>query len=331
MAGQLIVRIGSRRMVAAAGVVCCVALVPVLLVPDPLLLPVVLFVLGGASAAMDVSMNAHGVSVEQRLGRAIMSSLHAGWAFGGMFGAGLAAAGAAAGVDPRIVTATAALVLLAFLLMCLTRLGPGSEAEGEAAPAFTLPSRGVVLLAVLTFLVMVTEGAMGDWGGLFLRQDAGAAAGVAALAYAAFAGGMTAGRLVGDAINDRIGPVALLRWGALLTAVPLTVLLVAGTPGVALAGMFLVGLGVANGVPLMFSAAGRQPDTPAGPGIAAVSSMGSLGFLAGPPIIGVLADAVSLAWALGLLVLGALAVLALARRATQGAGAPAARPEAVPA
>jgi MFS family permease len=83
-----------------------------------------------------------------------------------------------------------------------------------------------------------------------------------------------------------------------------------------LVGLFLVGLGVANGVPLMFSAAGRQPDTPPGPGIAAVSSMGSLGFLAGPPVIGVLADAVSLPWALSTLILGAIVVFALARRAT---------------
>ena len=80
--------------------------------------------------------------------------------------------------------------------------------------------------------------------------------------------------------------------------------------------MFLVGLGVANGVPLMFSAAGRQPDTPPGPGIAAVSSMGSLGFLAGPPFIGFLADATSLAWALATLVIAAAIVFALARRAT---------------
>ena len=88
---------------------------------------------------------------------------------------------------------------------------------------------------------------------------------------------------------------------------------------------------MANGVPLMFSAAGRQPDTPAGPGIAAVSSMGSLGFLAGPPFIGFLADAVSLPWALGTLVLGALAVLVLARRATGTTAAPAAGRAAVAA
>jgi fucose permease len=156
---------------------------------------------------------------------------------------------------------------------------------------------------------------MADWGGLYLRQDLGAGAAIAALAYSFFTAGMTVGRVVGDWINHRIGAVALLRWGALFTGIPLGALLLIGQPAVALAGLFLVGLGVANGVPLMFSAAGRQPDTPPGPGIAAVSSMGSLGFLAGPPVIGVLADALSLPWALSLLILGAAVVFALARRA----------------
>ena len=127
---------------------------------------------------------------------------------------------------------------------------------------------------------------------------------------------MTAGRLVGDWVNRRIGAVALLRWGALLTGIPLAAMLLIGEPAAALAGLFLVGLGVSNGVPLMFSAAGRQPDTPPGPGIAAVSSMGSLGFLAGPPIIGFVADAISLPWALAMLIAGAAVVFALARRAT---------------
>ena len=151
---------------------------------------------------------------------------------------------------------------------------------------------------------------MADWGGLYLRQDLGASAALAALSYSFFTGGMTLGRVVGDWVNHRIGAVALLRWGALLTGVPLAAMLLIGAPAAALVGLFLVGLGVANGVPLMFSAAGRQPDTPPGPGIAAVSSMGSLGFLAGPPVIGFLADATSLPWALATLILGAVAVFA---------------------
>ncbi len=316
IAGQAIVRHGSERIVWVGGIGMALAITLPLLAPHPVLVALGLLVLGGASATMDVAMNTHGVKVEKDLGRPIMSSLHAGWAFGGMAGAAFAALCAALGADPRVTVAVASVLLLGLLVASASRIGHGSAAEREETPGFTVPSRGVVLLAVLCLLVMVTEGAMADWGGLYLRQDLGASAALAALAYSFFTAGMTVGRVVGDRVNHRIGPVALLRWGALLTGVPLGAMLLIGEPATALIGLFLVGLGVANGVPLMFSAAGRQPDMAPGPGIAAVSSMGSLGFLAGPPVIGVLADAISLPWALATLILGGVVVLALARRAT---------------
>ncbi len=336
LAGQAIVRHGSERIVWVGGIACVLAVNLPVLAPHPLLVALGLAVLGGASATQDVAMNSHGVKVEKDLGRPIMSSLHAGWAFGGMAGAGFAAACAALGLDPRITVAISSLLMLCLLVATASRIGHGSAAEGEETPGFTLPSRGVMLLAVLCLLVMVTEGAMADWGGLYLRRDLGASAALAALAYSFFTAGMTAGRLVGDWINRRIGAVALLRWGALLTGIPLGAMLLIGEPAAALAGLFLVGLGVSNGVPLMFSAAGRQPDMPPGPGIAAVSSMGSLGFLAGPPIIGFVADAISLPWALAMLIAGAAVVFALARRATARTepepdpGAPPREPVAVP-
>jgi fucose permease len=322
VAGQAIVRHGSERMVWVGGIVCALAVNLPVLAPHPVLVALGLAVLGGASATQDVSMNSHGVKVEKDIRRPIMSSLHAGWAFGGMAGAGFAAAGTALGLDARVTVALASALLLATLVATARRIGHGSAAEGDDAPGFTLPSRGVVLLAILCLLVMVTEGAMADWGGLYLRQDLGASAALGALAYSFFTAGMTAGRIVGDWINHRIGAVALLRWGALLTGVPLGAMLLIGQPAAALIGLFLVGLGVSNGVPLMFSAAGRQPDTPPGPGIAAVSSMGSLGFLAGPPVIGFVADAISLPWALAMLILGAIVVFALARRAAGRSEAP---------
>jgi predicted MFS family arabinose efflux permease len=330
IAGQAVVKHGTVRMVWIAGLATALAINLVVLAPHPLLVALGLFALGASSATMDVSMNSHGVGVEKDLGRPIMSSLHAGWAFGGMAGAAFAALCAAAGLDARVSVPIASALLVALVVYSARRLGPGSEAEGDDAPSFALPSRGVVLLAILCLLVMVTEGAMADWSGLYLRGDLDAGAALGALAFSVFAGGMTVGRVVGDGINRRIGPLALLRWGAVLTGVPLALMLLIGTPAVALAGLFLIGLGVANGVPLMFSAAGRQPDSPPGPNIAAVSSMGSLGFLAGPPFIGLMADAVSLPWALSTLVLGAVAVFALARRATArttpaGAEPPAAR------
>ena len=286
-----------------------------MLAPHPLLTAAALVVLGGASAAMDVAMNSHGVHIETAGGRPIMSSLHAGWALGGAAGAAMGAAGAALGLDGRVTVAIIAVLLGALLLACAPRLGTGSAAEGEAAAPFTLPSRGVALLAALCLLVMMTEGAMADWSGILMRQDLGASAALAALAYAVFTTGMTAGRLTGDALNRRFGPVRLLQAGAVLTAVPMAVMLLAGSAPVALACLFLLGLGVANGVPLMFSAAGRQPGTAPGPGIAAVSSTGSIGFLVGPPIIGVLAGAGTLPWALAVLVPAAVAVGLLARRA----------------
>ena len=316
VAGQAIVRHGSERIVWVGGIACALAVNLPLLAPQPVLVALGLGVLGGASATQDVAMNSHGVKVEKDLRRPIMSSLHAGWAFGGMAGAGFAAACAAVGVDPRLTVAVGSGLLLWLVTASARRIGHGSAAEGEDTPRFTLPSRGVLLLAVLCLLVMVTEGAMADWGGLYLRQDLGAGAAIAALAYSFFTAGMTGGRIVGDWVNHRIGAVALLRLGALLTGIPLGAMLLIGQPAAALIGLFLVGLGVSNGVPLMFSAAGRQPDVPPGPGIAAVSSMGSLGFLAGPPFIGFLADAVSLPWALATLILGAITVFALARRAT---------------
>jgi fucose permease len=322
VAGQAIVRHGSERMVWVGGIVCALAVNLPVLAPHPVLVALGLAVLGGASATQDVSMNSHGVKVEKDMRRPIMSSLHAGWAFGGMAGAGFAAAGTALGLDARVTVALASALLLATLVATARRIGHGSAAEGDDAPGFTLPSRGVVLLAILCLLVMVTEGAMADWGGLYLRQDLGASAALGALAYSFFTAGMTAGRIVGDWVNHRIGAVALLRWGALLTGVPLGAMLLIGQPAAALIGLFLVGLGVSNGVPLMFSAAGRQPDTPPGPGIAAVSSMGSLGFLAGPPVIGFVADAISLPWALAMLILGAIVVFALARRAAGRSEAP---------
>ncbi len=312
LTGQAIVRLGSARSTRLGGFALC-AVVPLpLLAPEPALLPVALFAFGAASAAMDVSMNAHGTAIERALSRPIMSSLHAGWSFGGFAGAGAAGLATAAGVDPRVQATVAAALLLAALLAWLPALGPGSETAADGR--FRLPSRAVVLLAVLCFLIMVTEGAMADWGGVYLR-DLGAGAGLAASAFAAFAAGMTIGRLTGDALNRRLGGTRLLRAGSALAALALGTALVVADPVVALVGLACVGIGVANGVPLLFSAAGHGDVGTSGPSIAAVSSMGSIGFLVGPPFIGFLADGTSLPVALATLCVATGAVALLAGRA----------------
>ena len=157
---------------------------------------------------------------------------------------------------------------------------------------------------------------MGDWGGVWMRGDLEAGAGLAALAFAALAAGMTIGRVTGDALNRRFGATRLLQGGSALAALALGGALLLADPVVALIGWTLVGVGVANGVPLLFSAAGGAAEEESGPAIAAVSSMGSIGFLVGPPFIGFLADATTLPIALVSLVLANAIVALLAARAT---------------
>jgi len=319
--GQAIVRLGSVRSTRLAGTACALVLPLPLLAPDPWLLPVALAVLGAASGSMDVSMNAHGVAVERILQRPIMSSLHAGWSFGGLTGAALVAIGGGAGLDPRVETLLATGLFALLLGACLRRLGDGS-ATAEAPSGFVRPTRGVVVLALLCLIIMVTEGAMADWGGLYLTRDLGTSTAVAALAFAAFSGGMTAGRVFGDWLNHRLGAATLMQGGSALAGLALGAMLLLAEPALAIGGFFLVGIGVANGVPLVFSAAGHAEGRESGPNIAAVSSMGSIGFLAGPPFIGFFAEATSLPLALSTLCLGLAVVTVAGRRIGAGAVGP---------
>jgi hypothetical protein len=167
----------------------------------------------------------------------------------------------------------------------------------------------VLLIGALCFLVMLAEGGIGDWSGIYLKHNTGASAATAALAFTGFSLGMAAGRLGGDVVNARIGASSLLRAGTALVAVALGGVLLIGQTGPAVIGFVLCGLGIANGTPLLFSAAGRID--PPGPSLAAAFTLGYTGFIVGPPTIGVLSNQVGLPRTLSLLVfaLGTVTVL----------------------
>jgi predicted MFS family arabinose efflux permease len=312
LTGQLLERRPSRSVLRAAVVVYPIVLAFPLLARSPELLAAILFFYGFANGTFDVSQNAHGAALERETGRPIMSSLHAGWSLGGVAGAGGAALAAAAGVDPRVYVACAAALLLVLGVALAARVGD-ARVTGEGGGGFVWPSRGVLLLGALCILVMVTEGAMNDWSAIYLREDLGAGADVAAAGFAIFSAGMAVGRIVGDAAVRRLGFELVLRGGMALAAVALGGLLLGGAVPPALAGLALVGLGVSNGVPLLFSAAGRTASP--GPAIAAVSTMGYVAFLGGPPFLGFLADAVGLPTALATICAAAFVVVVLGGRA----------------
>jgi fucose permease len=312
--GHILDRYSSASVTRTATLIFCLMLPLPLLARNPYMLAAILFVFGASNGAMDVAMNAHGIAVERQLPRPIMSSLHGGWSLGGFASAGLVALAAAAGVDPRLESLIVG-VALWLAALWLTRLLGTASAHSDASAGLALPSRAVMLIGGLCFLVMMTEGAIGDWGGIYLRHDAGAGAATAATAFTGFSLGMAVARLGGDSLNQRLGAGVLLRGGTALVAVALGGVLLIGSTVPAVIGFALCGLGIANAVPLLFSAAGRLQ--PPGPSLAATFTLGYTGFIVGPPVIGVLSDEVGLPRTLALLVLAALTVTALGGRAAR--------------
>jgi predicted MFS family arabinose efflux permease len=319
LTGHVLDRRPSATVTRVVALVYLPLLALPLYAPSPVVLGAVLLIFGAANGSMDVAMNAHGVAVERAVGKPIMSSLHAGWSFGGLAGSGAVALAVALGMEPRVEGLVASGVLWLAAWAITARLGSASAHSEDDSSGFALPSRGVMLIGALCFLVMVTEGAMGDWSGIYLKQDLEAGGSAAATGFAGFSLGMALARLGGDEAARRWGSGRLLSAGMALVTVALAAVLLVGEPVVAVIGFALIGIGIANAVPLLFSAAGRVP--PSGPSLAAVFTVGYTGFIVGPPLIGVLADAVSLPAALATLCVFGLAVTLLGGRAAHAEAA----------
>jgi predicted MFS family arabinose efflux permease len=313
--GHLLERLPSASLTRWTTLVFCLMLPLPLVATSPYMLAAILLAFGASTGAMDVSMNAHGVAIQERLDRPVMSSFHGGWSVGGFAAAGLAAVAASAGLDPLIESLVVGVALWLLSFWITGRLGPSSthSAEGHG---LALPTRPVLLIGGLCFLVMLAEGAIGDWSGIYLEHATGASSATAALAFTGFSLGMAAGRLGGDLVNARIGAGTLLRAGTALVAFALGGVLLIGQTGPAVIGFVLCGLGIANGTPLLFSAAGSID--PPGPSLAAAFTLGYTGFIVGPPVIGVLSDRIGLPRTLALLVLSLGAVTVVGGRALGG-------------
>jgi hypothetical protein len=301
VAGWLAARYGSRIVALSAGMLYCVVIPLPLLAPSLTTLVIALALFGVFNGAMDVSMNAHGVAVERQIGSPIMSSLHAMFSIGGILGAGAAVLLLPLGVTPIVHVGVTALLGLALMLATARFLLPHAADSGGGGPHFVLPRGRLLVLGAMGFFILMTEGAMGDWTAVYLRLDLGAGAGLAGAGFAVFSAAMAIGRLTGDRLVAAFGPVVMVGWGALLAAFGLGGALLLHDPTAAILGFGLVGLGLANVVPILFSAAGRTPGIAPGAAIAAVTTAGYSGFLAGPPMVGFAAEWIGLPGALGLL------------------------------
>jgi MFS family permease len=278
---------------------------------------------GAANGALDVAMNTQGTSVEHRAGRLILSSLHAGFSAGGLVGALLGAAAAAGDVDVRVHLAIVGGLALAIGLPITRSLLPAEADAAPEGPSFARPSRALWALGILAFCCLLAEGAAADWSAVYVEDALDAPAAQAALAFAAFSATMTLGRLAGDRLAAAFGSVRLLRACGLIAGIGIGGALLLAVPGAAIVGFALLGAGLSVVVPIVFRSAAAVPGAAAGPSLAAVSTLGYLGFLAGPPLVGGIAELTSLPAALSVVVVCACATAALAG-ATRGseAGAP---------
>ncbi|MFI0409833.1 MFS transporter [Actinomadura sp. 3N508] len=335
-AGRIVARWGSRATTLAAGIVCAVSLVPLGLAWNLGALICALLLMGASLGLMDVAMNAQGVAVERGYGRPLMSGLHGAYSIGTLVAALIGSGAAHADVPvPLHLTAAAAVLAVLIAIGCRDLLDrsadavpehdPAPAARPDAAPEVARASSGwlLITLGVIGLCSFVGEGAMADWSAIYLREDLGTGPGAAGLGFAGCAVAMTIGRLAGDRVVARFGPVPVLRTGSLIAALSLGLGLAAGHPVAAVAGFTLFGLGVAVVAPVTFSAAGNVPGVPAASGIARVTGVGYLGLLGGPPVIGFIAQGVGLTWALAVPV-GLVGLIVLLAPATATAAAPAA-------
>ena len=314
VAGWLSERAGSRRVVMSALAVASVALVFAALATDLVGVALALFAFGAGFGSVNVSANAQGIALERAYSRPILSSFHAAFSVGGLAGAGIGALAAGAGLAPRVHFAVLAVVVTLAALAAVRRLLPRDSSEARQR-RLVRPSRALLILGAAAFCTLLAEGSAADWSAVYLSQSVGVSAAVAALGYTAFSLAMATSRTLGDRLNRRFGPLALARAGGGVAAVGLAAGLATASAPVALAGFTAMGAGLGVVVPILFRAAGSTPGISASIGVATVSTIGWLGFLAGPPAIGFAAGAVGLRTALGLVVLAILILVVLTRTA----------------
>ncbi|NVI03241.1 MFS transporter [Paraburkholderia youngii] len=319
LAGQLAPRVGSGRATALLGAAFAIALPLPAVAPGMLTLCAVLFALGASNGALDVSMNGHASAIETRWRAPIMSSFHAAWSAGGLLGAASGAMLQKGGVGVLGGLLVPDLFIAALIIFAawfaLRDIGPRAAA---ASSGFAWPDSAVMKLALLAFMCMLVEGAVADWSAVYLRSALNQEASIAAIGYSAFAFSMAACRIAGDASVRRFGSSKVVALGGLIAFAGLALVLSLPTVLTACVGFAMVGIGLANIVPVIFSAAGRSSATPA-IGVSMAATFGYAGFLVGPPLIGFGAGVLGLRAALGVLVMATLIVSLLGGKAVRGA------------
>lgn len=309
--GALAARFGCRFVITCGTVVLALAAPLLASTGDPLLLSLTLASFGAGLGMVDVAINIQAVIVEKASGRSMMSGFHGLFSVGGIVGAGGAVGLLSLGLPPIAIGFGVSGLALALLAASWRHLLPYGGHTG--GPLFVLPRGFVLFVGILCFTMFLAEGVVLDWSALFLVSQRGVSPTSAGVGYAAFSVAMTVGRLTGDRFVSQLGGRRVLLVGGLCAAAGFLIATLAPSVPVAVAGFALVGLGAANIVPVLFTVAGNHPAMPASLAVAAITTMGYAGVLAGPAFIGFLAQATSLTTAFVAIAVAVAAVALSAR------------------
>jgi len=312
--GRLIHRWRTGPVTLVSTIALCLATTLLFLAPDTATLVAGLILFGLANGVMDVAMNAAAAAVEEHEGITFWSACHGMWSLGGMLGAGLVSL-TTGWLSPaaHVAGLSASIALFTLLASRLAILGVPHRAEESASVSVRL-NRSLLGLVVVALCIMLGEGAIADWSAVYLRQAARAPEAIAGLGYAGFSLAMALVRFSGDGLRGRLGGLRLVQYGALLATVGLVLVIAFPRTEIAILGFALTGAGFANVIPIVFSAASRVEGLAPGVGIATISLFGYGGFLLGPPLIGLIAEGISIAAGLAFVALSvALAGLAAGR------------------
>ena len=297
LSGAAAVRLGCRKVLTAAGLVYAALLLLLCTVSSFGMAVPLLLIFGATMGCIDVVVNIQAVIVEKAAGRRLMSGMHALWSVGGFAGAGLFGIWVGTfSLTPLLSTIIAAAIMVLVTLAASRHLLPyGGDAGGKL---LALPKGIVTFVGIIAFLV---EGAIMDWGGVFLTTVRHFDMSLAGTAFTVFSAAMLTMRLFGDWTVQKLGQERVVIGGSLLAVAGFLLVIFAAEPALLYLGFFAIGIGCANVVPVFFSLLGKQRVMPISLAVPAVSTLGYLGILMGPAVIGFIAHQTSLYTAFGLL------------------------------
>ena len=299
LSGALAMRLGCRRVVMTASILFAAILLLVSCVDALSLAVPIVLIFGAVMGCIDVVVNIVAVLVEKGIGRRIMSGMHAFWSLGGFVGAGLYGVWVGLlGLSPFQSTAIAAGLILLLTAVFGRHLIPYG---GGGGALLALPRGIIVFVGMTAFIAFLSEGAVMDWGGVYLTTVRGMDLALAGTGYSVFSAAMLTMRFLGDRVVQRIGALLVAVGGALLAFGGILLVMFAPVDALLYVGFFAIGIGSANIVPVFFSLMGRQNVMPVSAAVSAVSTMGYLGILAGPAAIGFVSSLTTLQTAFAML------------------------------